>query len=66
MFLYILSLDKLHIIVFELDNTVAELYVEHDVPWPPMVDLYRTYPHIDLHDSFPWEREGGIEKRHPS
>lgn len=38
--------------VVELDTTLAELYAEHDMPWPLVVDLYRTYTHIDLHDNF--------------
>ena len=42
--------------VVELDTTLAELYAEHDMPWPLVVDLYRTYTHIDLHDNFQRER----------
>ncbi|KAJ5955961.1 hypothetical protein N7501_010240 [Penicillium viridicatum] len=42
--------------VVELDTTLAELHAEHGLPWPLVVDLYRTYTHIDLHDNFPRER----------
>ncbi|KOS42427.1 hypothetical protein ACN38_g6676 [Penicillium nordicum] len=41
--------------VVELDTTLAELYANHGLPGPIVVDLYRIYTHIDLHDNFPRE-----------
>lgn len=38
--------------VVGLDTTLAELYAEHDIPWPLVVGLHRIYTHNDLHDNF--------------
>jgi hypothetical protein len=52
------SIASSHIVIMvvELDTTLAELYANNGLPGPIVVDLYRTYTHIDLHDNFPRER----------
>ncbi|KAL3457298.1 hypothetical protein BJX64DRAFT_293266 [Aspergillus heterothallicus] len=41
--------------VVELDTTLAELHAEYGTSSGLVVDLYRTYTHLDLHENFPRE-----------